>query len=491
MEGISLISFIYHWQQRGYFTSIDNSRMPIKIHPIIWLGLICFIPMTACNTTPRYWSETQLTFSDQNHELDHNENFSPNDQWIVYDTRPNPAGIGQNTKIEKVHVSSGKQQTLYQVSNPTAYGPGVGAVSYHPFLPQVVFIHGLESASEMYPYAGHRRTGVILDERNLGSRYFMDSRDIQEPFVPGALRGGTHRHQWSGDGDWIGFTYNDALMVDLEAETGQKHDLRTIGVSKRIGPKVPVKPDSTGENIQGEWFSALVVPVVSNPRPGTNEISRAYEDWWVGSHGYRKRDGTYQRSRAFLGDLITLDGENITEVFVVDIPDNIHIPGNRGPLEGTVETMPAPPQGVSIRRITRTENRTHPGVATTPRHWVSSPADGSYISYLAKDDAGIVQVFLVSPLGGEPIQATHHETDVQSMVRWHPNSVTFAYVADNSLFTAEISSEGKVSNPIRITEKNDEAPFAHCWSRKGDSIAFNRYVSNDEKKYIQIFTTVP
>ncbi|HSI77524.1 MAG TPA: DUF3748 domain-containing protein [Lunatimonas sp.] len=464
--------------------------MPIKIHPIIWMGIICFISMTSCDTQ-RYWSETQLTFSDQNHELDHNENFSPDDQWIVYDTRPNPAGIALNAKIEKVHVSSGKQEILYQVSNPTPFGPGVGAVSYHPFLPQVVFIHGLRPANDQFPYAAHRRTGVILDERDPESPHFMDSRVIQAPFTPGALRGGTHRHQWSGDGDWIGYTYNDALMVGLEAKTGRKHDLRTIGISKRIGPKVNVKADTLGENIQGEWFSVLVVPVVPNPKPGTDEISRAYEDWWVGSHGYRKPDGTYQRARAFIGDLITDDGENISEVYVVDIPDDIHIPGNSGPLEGTAETMPAPPKGVTIRRITRTEKRTYPGVSPSPRHWVSSPGDGSYISYLAKDNAGIVQVFFVSPLGGEPIQATHHETDVQSMVRWHPNSITFAYVTDNSLFTAEVSSDGKVSNPTRITEKNSEAPFAHCWSRKGEKIAFNRYVSSENDRHIQIFTAAP
>jgi hypothetical protein len=280
-------------------------------------------------------------------------------------------------------------------------------------------------------------------------------------------------------------------MVDLQAKTGQSHDLRTIGVSKRIGPKVPVKADSLGENIQGEWFSALVVPVVAKPKPGTDEISRAYEDWWVGTQGFRKSDGTLQRARAFLGDLISAEGKEMTEVFVVEIPDDLHIPGSLGPLEGTLETMPAPPQGVAIRRITRTAERTFPGVSPTPRHWVSSPPDGSYISYLAKDEEGIVQVFLVSPLAGEPFQATHHETDVQSMVRWHPDSGKFSYVADNSLFMAEVLSEGKVSHPIRITEKSSEAPFAHCWSRKGDRIAFNRYVSSGNTSYIQLFVTEP
>ncbi len=33
--------------------------------------------------------------------------------------------------------------------------------------------------------------------------------------LPGALRGGTHRHEWSGDGKWIGFTYNDAILKAL------------------------------------------------------------------------------------------------------------------------------------------------------------------------------------------------------------------------------------------------------------------------------------
>lgn len=460
--------------------------MTIKCFPVYWMGFFYLLVMTAC-TASGYWSETQLTYSDQNHELDHNENFSPDDQWIVYDTRPDPAGIAQNTKIEKVHVASGKQEILYQIAKPTPDGPGVGAVNYHPFLPQVVFIHGLEKADEQLPYAAHRRTGVILDERDPESLHYMDSRDILPPFTPGALRGGTHRHQWSADGDWIGFTYNDALMVDLQAKTGQPHDLRTVGVSKRIGPKVSVKADSLGENIQGEWFSALVVPVVANPKPGTDEISRAYEDWWVGSRGFRKSDGTYQRARAFLGDLISAEGKEMIEVFVVEIPEDIQIPGTGGPLEGTTETLPAPPQGVTVRRITHTADRTYPGVSPTPRHWVSSPADGSYISYLAKDEEGIVQVFLVSPLGGNPIQATHHQTDVQSMVRWHPDSGKFAYVTDNSLFVAEVLSEGKVSDPIRITEKTTEAPFAHCWSRNGDRIAFNRYVTNGKMRYIQVF----
>nr|MBI1231565.1 DUF3748 domain-containing protein [Cytophagales bacterium] len=445
--------------------------------------------MTSCDTPTIYWSETQLTFANQNHELDHNENFSPDDQWIVYDTRPNPAGIAQNSKIEKVHIASLKQEVIYQLAEATPYGPGVGAVSYHPFLPKVAFIHGLEPAIEKTPYAAHRRTGVIFDERLPASLHFMDSRDIFPPYTAGALRGGTHRHQWSADGDWIGFTYNDAVMVDLEAKTGQKHDLRTVGVSKRIGPKVTVKPDSFGENIQGEWFSAVVVSVVADPKPGSDEISKAYEDWWVGTKGYRKRDGSLQRARAFIGDLVSAEGNLLSEVFIVDIPEDIHVPGHGGPLEGTLTSMPAPPLGARVHRLTHTADKRYPGVSPSPRHWLSSSSDGSYISFLAKDDSGVVQVFLISPLGGVPIQATTHASDVQSMVRWHPEFPKFAYVCDNSLFLAEVSASGKVSAPVRITEKHPDAPFAHCWSRKGDMIAFNRYVGEGANRYIQVFVS--
>lgn len=451
------------------------------------ISLLFLFIMIACDTPDSYWTEWQLTQSQQNHELDHNENFSPDDRWIVYDTRPDPAGIQQNAKIEKVHTQSGETQVLYEVSNPNTFGPGVGAVSYHPFLNQVVFIHGPAIAEPDRPYAVHRRTGVIVDEEQPEYRLWMDSRDVIAPFTPGALRGGTHRHQWSADGEWIGFTYNDAVMAALEMESGKKLDLRTVGVSKRLGPHVSVRSDSTGEQIQGHWFSVLLVSVVPNPRPGTDEISKAYEDWWVGSAGYRKPDGTLQRARAFMGDLVTQDGTQVTEVFIVDVPDSIHLAGGLGPLEGTETQLPAPPVGAVVRRLTRTEGRKYPGISTVPRHWLSSSLDGRFISYLAKDENGIVQVFFVSPLGGEPLQATYHDSSVQSMVRWHPSDNQFSYVCDNSLFLANVSEEGNVSDPVRITERSEAPPFAHCWSRSGRQIAFNRYVSTGQDSFIQVF----
>ncbi|NHE55730.1 DUF3748 domain-containing protein [Cyclobacterium sp. GBPx2] len=429
------------------------------------------------------WNIRQLTFKPQNHELDHNQNFSPDDQWIVYDTRPDPAGIALNDRIEKVHVENGESQIIYQVASSNPYGPGVGAVSYHPYHNQVVFIHGLPLSDEDTPYAGHRRLGMIVDESAGNRSYWMDSRDVSAPFTPGALRGGTHRHQWSGDGDWLGFTYNDALMVALQEKTGKVHDLRTVGVSKKRAPVIEVDMDQPGENIQGSWFSVVLVKVVAAPKPGSDEISRAYSDWWVGKNGYQREDGSWQLSRAFLGDLLNGDGKKLTEVFIVDVPEDIHKAGNYGPLEGTLTTMPMPPKDARWRRLTFTENRKYPGVSPEPRHWVSSSMDGTYVSYLAKDDRGIVQVFLVPSLGGNSIQVSFHDSHVQSMVSWHPEIREFAYVCDNAIYLNRLDEQGSPGLPRRISPGFVSAPYALAYSRNGNRLAFNKKIEG----FIQVF----
>ncbi|MBR9776680.1 MAG: DUF3748 domain-containing protein, partial [Cytophagales bacterium] len=330
-------------------------------------------------------------------------------------------------------------------------------------------------------YAMHRRLGRIVDETT-NSSYWMDSRDVEAPFTAGALRGGTHRHQWSGDGDWLGYTYNDAIMYDLEEKTGETFNLRTVGVSKRNlkSPKVTAK---NGENFLGGWYSVLVVKVVPNPRPGTEEISKAYSDWWVGQKGYQREDGSWQMARAFLGDLKTKKGEKLTEVFIVDIPEEINVEGPEGPLAGTSTTMPMPPAGAEVKRLTYTENAKYPGVTTDFRHWVTSSMDGAFLSYLAKDENGIDQVFLIPALGGEPKQVSFHETAVQSTVRWHPKTKEFAYICNNQVFVNTVDEEMNPGKASSITPTFDTVPFAINYSNDGKKIAFNK----DVKGYVQIF----
>ncbi len=114
-------------------------------------------------------------------------------------------------------------------------------------------------------------------------------------------------------------------------------------------------------NHNGTGFSVLVTRTVAEPRPGSDEISRASEEAWIGADGYLKGDGTRQRRAiAFQGQVVASDGSRILEAFVVDIPEDVTIAGE-GPLEGTETTRPRPPKGTVQRRLTRTSGRKYPG----------------------------------------------------------------------------------------------------------------------------------
>ena len=445
--------------------------MFIKIIILITLGSMFLLTCTAS----KEYKEIQLTHDlNKNFDLDGRYNFSPDDKWLVYDTRIEGGGIGDCSTIEKVNIETGEIVTLYKTQNATEFGPGVGAPSYSHTENKTIFIHGLLNCNEEHPYQQWRRTGVMIDDNNPGVPIFMDARDVTPPFTPGALRGGTHQHEWSGDGKWIGYTYNDAIMKTLEDKTGEHWNLRTIGVSRAISP-VEVDHDPDGENKNGTHFSVLVVKVVPNPKPGSDEIDHANDDSWVGNHGYKKEDGTWQRGRAFVGTVRDKNNNPVREVFIVDIPEQIDIPGDDGPLEGTETTFPMPPKGTIQKRLTFTAETTQPGIIGFTR----CSSDGKFISYRAKDEKGVFQVFFVSPLGGDPIQVTKHDSDVQSAVRWSPDDKKIYYVWDNSVIECDVSDGAGFGEWKRITSKTTEAPNNIVLSHGGKMIAFNRYVQKD------------
>ena len=305
------------------------------------LGLLV---LGSCSSSETYLKEVQVTHdTTKNHDLDNNDNFSPDGKWLVYDTRTAAGGIGGNPSVEHVNIETGKTEVLFHIPDNQDYGPGAGAASYHPTENKVIFIHGLPVCTAENPYQQWRRTGVIVSAAQPDVPILMDSRDVTFPFTAGALRGGTHRHEWSRDGKWVGYTYNDAIMKKLEDSTGVKWNLRTIAVSFP-NPRVQVDQDEARENVQGDWFSAVVVRVVPHPEPGSDEICNAASDSWIGSGGYKKPDGSLQVARAFLGKVISKNGMPVEELFVVDIPDSIHVPGEYGPLEGTLNSFPMPPR---------------------------------------------------------------------------------------------------------------------------------------------------
>ncbi|KAA0991011.1 DUF3748 domain-containing protein [Dyadobacter aurulentus] len=430
----------------------------------------------------RYSKEKQLTFDlSYNHDLDNNDNFSPDGKWLVYDTRTDEGGIPESARIEKVHIETREIKTVFEIPDNAKWGPGAGAVSYSPVANEVVFIHGLVDCSPENPYQQWRRTGVIVREDAPGKAILMDARDVTFPFTPGALRGGTHRHEWSGDGQWIGFTYNDAVLKALEDSSGKKRNLRTIGVSKNIGA---VKVSGGADQVSGEWFSALVVRVVPQPAPGSDEINHAANDSWVGQNGYQTVNGSRQMARAFLGTVVDTSGNEVPEVFIVDIPEDITRPGRLGPLEGTIDDFPMPPAGAAQRRLTFTANTSYPGCSGIVR---SSP-DGSMLAFLAKDTAGITQIFIVSPFGTGLQQITEHDSDIKGNLRWHPGGGHIAYIWNGSIALTGLGVAPFAERLQLLAQPLETVPGNLVWSTDGDVLAYNRRVAaTDSPATQQIF----
>lgn len=450
-------------------------------------GVLGSVAIAACTNEPKMktYTETQLTRDASGHCINSTEVFSPDDQWIIYDSRVVDSGIGAAGEVAMVNTQTGEIKTLYRTENQTKFGPGVGAVTFSPSGDHVLFIHGIRNANEASPYGMTRRTGVAVKVNAPFKPVFFDARSMKAPFVPGALRGGTHAHTWSSDG-WISYTYNDYLIEQSAENGGAAQDLRTIGISIP-GQKVQVEDDGSLENNSGEMYSLLVAEVKDNPTPGTDEIDKAFDECWIGTNGYLKADGSRQkRAIAYQGNTRDQDGKVKTELFVVDIPDNI--------LEKAAGMAIADDPGVRLpvskafvsRRITHLPK----GVSSTPRHWLRSSSDGTTIGFLAEDTTGTIQFFVVSPLGGQVRQVTRNEHSVTGPFNFSKDGKKVAYLADNSVWVTDVASGDTQRVSARYPEES--APTgAVVWSNDGKTLAFNRYqkAANGEV-FLQIFLLV-
>jgi len=429
-------------------------------------------------------TERKITDRATGHILTNTNVWSPDGRWIVYDTRSDPAGEKfDGHTIEMVNVETGELRELYRAEN----GAFCGAATFHPKANQVIFIVGPEHPTDEWSYAPWHRHGVIVDIDRPHRAMALDARDITPPFTPGALRGGTHLHIFDGGGDLVSFTYEDHVLALLDGKGKDRaHDFnqRNVGVSL-LGRPVRVSSDHP-RNQDGAAFSVLVTQTTNTPQPGSDEISRACEEAWIGTQGYVRSDGVRQRrALAFQGSVVARNGKSITEVFVVDLPEDLTKAGTR-PLEGTPTTRPSPPLGTRQRRLTFTEDRRFPGLQG-PRHWLRNSPDGAAIAFLMRDDDGIVQIWTISPNGGKPRQLTHNQFDVASAFSWSPDGQWISYVADGSIFVTHTVSSATTRLTPRTAETLAPRPEACVFSPDASRIAYVRPVTDRNGTWNQIF----
>ncbi|OAT76854.1 hypothetical protein A9B99_05935 [Mangrovibacter phragmitis] len=413
----------------------------------------------------------QVTFSPRHHQLTNINTWTPDSQWLVFDVRPSGSSFTSET-VERVQIHSGTTEVIWRAQQ----GAHVGVITVNPQLPErYVFIHSPENPDENWQYDFHHRRGVTVCGGQVAN---LDALSITAPYFPGALRGGSHVHVWSPDGQYLSFTYNDHVLHERDPAL----DLRNVGVAVPFGPVNP--PLRHSREYAGSHWCTLVSRTTPEPQPGSDEINRAYEEGWVGNQGYLKPNGERQRyALAFIGDTRSVQGETIPELFIVDLPDNEAAWKTQGdaPLAGTPETMPAPPAGVYQKRLTYTHHCAWPGLVNQPRHWVRASPDGEHIAFLMRDNNGVVQVWLVSPNGGECRQLTRLAHDVQSAINWHPAGKWLGFISEQKIVMCSYP-EGKI---LELTAPQEEiSGDAVVFSPDGQFIA---WMQPDEQGFRQIY----
>ena len=394
--------------------------IPVYLAPLVLLAG-CGERIPDNKTLAIIMTEKQITFSPKTHALDNNDNFSPDGRFLCYDTRGTVynENLANSKSIEKVAVSSGIETVLWEPTSTTGEeaAPGVAAASYHPFENKVIFIHGpfLDEVEDRGYYDIRNRTAMEVDGQGNNTFVKADMRDVSgEATTPGAHRGGTHRHEYSRDGNRIGFTYDDYLVRDYD---------RTIGFMQ------------TGENVP-EGYTHYFVLILKPSEKGESEpgeIEKAYGDSWVDAAG---------TMRAFIGKIRSHDGiayEN--DLFVADIPADTDVATSH---PGTQDQYPEPPGGITIRRLTRSMGVT--GI-------VRGSPDGKQIAFAALDGEGVHQVFTIKADGSdkEPSRVTNLGSGVSS-IRWHPSGEWVFCISDGNVFLSYAGTGRGFGRTIRLSD---------------------------------------
>jgi Tol biopolymer transport system component len=138
------------------------------------------------------------------------------------------------------------------------------------------------------------------------------------------------------------------------------------------------------------------------------------------------------------------------------------------------------------RRLTFTVGRKFPGLQG-PRHWLRSSPDGTRIAFLMKDDAGLAQLWTISPRGGEPSQLTHNPWSVDSAFTWSPDGSHLAHVMDRSVCVTDLVTGSTRRLTQSSTEETAPRQEACVFSPDGKQIAFVRTVPTEGIRCNQVF----
>jgi len=422
-----------------------------------------------------------LTFRPSGHTLNRRQALSPKRDWVAFDTRNDDTLIGQTHSVERVALKTGKIETIYETVGQTAFGPGVGAVAYHPTLDRVAFIHGLLNCDATRPYGMARRFGSIVDVADPKSMFPAEGRIVDSEPPLGILSGGTHAHSWSPSGKRISFTYNDARDASMARTVGFttteiQSPFRQWDAVSKLGNAY-----DKSENFGGRFASFLVLIPGASTKLVNGQvvvIQQALEECWLDE--YRL---------AFLGTVETVGGQPIQEIFVATIPSDVW-------LEDAVKSRSKGmvPPGVTLERITNT-SLNGPRLSG-PRHWLTANPSGAWIYTLAMDQHGIVQLARVAATGGSLELLTQLTESIEGQMSCSPSGDEVGFICRGEIHvwssaTREvdcwhdsrwIDCDGvRITPPILDSGYVGAIHFVDC-----DTIIANRYIRIDDSPYLQI-----
>ncbi|WP_231603457.1 DUF3748 domain-containing protein [Neorhodopirellula pilleata] len=402
--------------------------------------------------------------------------WSHDGRWIYYDVRSADHRF-DGDRIERVDHQTGEVQVIFQARDDAK----VGVVTASPTDDRIAFIHGPSRPTSDWRYSACHRRGIVMTPGQPDSVLNLDARDLVPPFTPGALRGGSHVHVFCADGRSISYTYEDHVLDVADDERCERNQ-RNVGVS------IPIRriavPKTHPRNHDGEFFSFLATRTHDRPEPGSDQISRAYEDAWLPSTYRSNDDPESSGAFAFIGDVMTVQGKSVPELFLCQLPADCCMAGE-GPLEGTPTTRPRPPKGTLQRRLTRTTDRVFPGLACDVRHWPRSSPDGRQIAFLMRDDAGVVQIWLTSPDGESLRQLTDGQHGIASSFTFRSDGRAIACVISNAVGEVDTQT-GQITS---LTDPDCEHPpqgTAVVYSANGDYVAYTRSTRRHSNQTAQV-----